>query len=132
MTVVTILGILCAVTITWYGTYIKQARATEAVVNVHAILALQQGRSGGPVSCEASPPEVPRIRPAPWEPSEGFRELGFSPGTDTRFQYEVELLDPDGTTFVVRARADQDGDGDASLFELRSDSPDLRVVGDAE
>lgn len=132
MTVVTILGILCAVTIASHSSYIRQARTSEAVLNVHSIMSLELGRPGGPVPCEASPPEVPRSDPALWEPSAGFREIGFSPGMKTRFQYEVEVPGPAGAALAVRARGDQDGDGEASLFELRADSPDLRVEGAVE
>lgn len=132
MAVVTILGILCAVALASYGVYIKQARTSEAVLNVHSIMSLELGRPGGPIACEASPAEVPGVRPALWEPSAGFRELGFSPGSDTRFQYEVVVPGPTGAALLVRARGDQDGDGEESLFELRSDSPDLRVEGEVE
>lgn len=123
-TVLGLLGLMMSVTIVAFQTYRKQALTSEAVANVHVIGSLERGRVGGFVACDASPTEVPDGREVDWEPSEGFRELGFNPGVRTRFQYEVEVL---GNRFVVRARGDLDADGEASLFELRSDQHDLRV-----
>jgi len=123
-TVLGLLSLLMSITVVSFQTYRKQARTSEAVANVHAISSLERGRPDGFVACEASPAEVPPGSEADWEPSEGFRELGFNPGRSTRFQYEVTL---EGGNFVVRARGDLDGDGETSLFELRSDDPDIRV-----
>lgn len=59
--------------------------------------------------------------------SPGFDELGFFPCPFTRFQYEVVVPGPDGAAFVVLARGDLDGDGETSLYQLRSDSAEMSV-----
>lgn len=112
-----------------FSGYKKQARLAEPIANTHAIYALQLAHPAGPIPCEASPAEVPK-RPVDWVSVGGFRELGFSPGSFTRFQYEVVV--DESSNFVVRARGDLDGDGDTSLFELSSQAPDLVVVGATE
>ena len=131
-TVFVILSILCAMSLSLYTVYVRHAESSRAILDLRSIQSLLVGRPGGPVACEASPPEVPRGEPARWMPSEGFEALGFNPGVHTRFQYAVEILDPAQRSFVIRARGDLDGDGETSLYELRSDSPDIRVVAGNE
>lgn len=128
-TVLGLLSLMMSITVVAFQTYRKQARTSEAVANVHVIASLERGRPDGFVACEASPAEVPGGREVDWEPSEGFREIGFNPGASTRFQYEVTI---EGGTFVVRARGDLDDDGETSLFEVRSDDPDIRVERQVE
>lgn len=126
--VLAILGVLLAVGVHGYGLHLRAARANEAVFALHGLADVLRARPGGPVACAKSPPEVPRGVPSAWTASEGFRELGWSPGRETYFQYEVLVPGPDRAAFVVRARGDLDGDGDTSVYDLRADSHDLKVV----
>jgi prepilin-type N-terminal cleavage/methylation domain-containing protein len=126
--VLTILGLLVATGVHAYGLHVRSAQVNEVTLALHGIAQLQRARPGGPVACEATPAEVPRGVAAEWSPSPGFSTLGWSPGSHTRFQYEVLVPGPDGAAFVVRARGDLDGDGDASVYDLRADGHDLKVV----
>lgn len=128
-TVLGILSVVGAISIGGFQSLRAQARTSEAVENVHAIASLERGRPDGFVACEPAPAEVPAGSADAWVPSAGFVELGFSPGGETRFQYEVELQGP---AFVVRAHGDLDGDGETSLFELRSTEGDVRVEAQVE
>lgn len=128
-TVLGLIGLLMSITVVAFQTYRKQARTSEAVANVHVIASLEKGRPDGFLECQPSPAEVPKNREVDWVASEGFLEIGFSPGPSTRFQYEVEV---DEDVFVVRAHGDLDGDGETSLFELHSDDPDIRVERQVE
>ena len=127
--VVGMLSILTGATVVAFSAYKRHAQLAEPIGNVHAIYSLQLAHPVGPIACAPSPSEVPRATTSSWESTGGFREIGFSPGELTRFQYEVVV---DGDAFVVRARGDLDGDGVTSLIELRSDQPDLRVEGAVE
>ena len=131
-TVIGVLGILSVVTITSYSAFRRQAWTSEAVANVYAISSLEKGRVGGPIVCPPFPTEVPSASTLLWHPSAGFDQLGFSPGTETRFQYEVHIEDPGDGRFLVRARGDLDGDGETSLFELWSDEVDIRTERELE
>ncbi len=127
-TVLAILGLLVATGVHAYAQHLRAAYVNDVTLALHGIAQLQRGRPGGPIPCAATPAEVPRGGPAAWTPSPGFADLGWSPGTHTRFQYEVLVPGPDGAAFVVRARGDLDGDGDTSVYDLRADSHDLKVV----
>jgi len=122
------MGVAMSYTVVGYHHYRTQGLTTEAVSNVHAIMTLEQGRPDGPVPCAQSPAEVPKAEAADWVPSDGFTELGFSPGATTRFSYQVTV--EEGVT-IVTAHGDLDGDGDTSTFELRSDG-ELRVEAQTE
>ena len=128
-----LLGLLAGIGVTTYSTYKRQALTSEAVGNVHAIHSLQLGHPGGPVTCPASPTTVPRGQQAVWEQNEGFRQLGYSPGRLTRYQYEVLVEETDGSTRrVVRAAGDLDGDGNTSLFERSSSQAELHIEDGTE
>lgn len=127
-TVLGLMGLALSYSVVGYHHYKLQALTTEAVSNVHAIMVLEQGRPDGPVLCAASPAEVPQATAANWEPSDGFTELGFSPGPTTRFSYQVTV---EGGVTIVTAHGDLDGDGNTSTFELRSDG-ELHVEAQTE
>lgn len=131
-TVVGILSLLAAITVGSYNAYLRQAHTQVVEPQLRTLGALLNGRANGPIAAAPSPPAVPAGRDAPWLPSPGFQSLGFTPGPSTRFQYEVEVPGPGGAAWRALARGDLDGDGRPSLFELRADSPDLRVVDGLE
>lgn len=131
-TVISVLGVVSTVTLTSYSGFRRQAWTSEAVANVYAIASLEKGRVGGPIVCPPFPAEVPSASTLLWQSSAGFDQLGFSPGTETRFQYEVLVGDPGSGRFLVRARGDLDGDGETSLFELWSDQVEITTERELE
>ncbi|MCY1019370.1 hypothetical protein [Pyxidicoccus sp. MSG2] len=100
---------------------------TEARVNVLALCdAVQSYRDehGTYVVAGPTPKEVPRGgTPVPFPKEEAFQHLGFEPGEEVRFQYEVVVQEsPVGEPEVsCLARGDFDGDGQNSVYRVRLD-----------
>lgn len=133
------LGIQTAVAIPMYIRYLRQSKTGEAVANVsaisHGVVAYwsmeRLDRSVGAVPTQSLPPSVPRTpavpgpdrQPWPPEAAAGWRDLDFAPADPIAYAYEYTRA-PDGTSFVVRAVGDLDGDGTLAIFEQTG-----RVVG---
>ena len=130
-TVLAIIGVMLGISVAGYSAHINNARAQEAVVQVHALADLLRSRPGKPVACAASPSTVPRGTAVDWVPSAGFKQLRWRPGASTRFQYEVVVPGPKGAAFEVRARGDLNGDGLISQYRMRADSHTLEYVLEA-
>ncbi|AGC48642.1 hypothetical protein MYSTI_07370 [Myxococcus stipitatus DSM 14675] len=100
----------------------------EARLNVLALCdAVQSFRAehGHYVMAGPTPRDVPKGGQAvPFPEDEAFHRLGFEPGEQVRFQYEVLVQEsPVGEPEVsCLARGDFDGDGLNSLYRVRLDA----------
>ncbi|WP_164017564.1 hypothetical protein [Pyxidicoccus trucidator] len=101
---------------------------TEARVNVLALCdAVQSYRDehGTYPAAGPTPKEVPKGGvPVPFPKEEPFVHIGFEPGEEVRFQYEVVVQEsPVGEPEVsCLARGDFDGDGQNAVYRVRLDS----------
>jgi hypothetical protein len=101
---------------------------TEARVNVLALCdAVQSYRDehGTYLTAGPTPKEVPKGGiTVPFPKEEPFQHIGFEPGEEVRFQYEVVVQEsPVGEPEVsCLARGDFDGDGQNSVYRVRLDS----------
>ena len=111
---------------------------TEARVNVLALCdAVQSYRDehGTYIVAGPTPKEVPRggvLVPFPKE--EAFQRMGFEPGEEVRFQYEVVVQEsPVGEPEVsCLARGDFDGDGQNAVYRVRLDSNGMTTPVEVE
>jgi hypothetical protein len=114
------------------------ATDTEARVNVLALCdAVQSYRDEHGVYPAAgpTPKEVPRGGEAVLFPEEEtFHRIGFEPGEQVRFQYEVVVQEgPVGEPEVsCLARGDFDGDGQNSVYRVRLDSNGMTTPVEVE
>lgn len=114
-------GIVAAVGVPSFVSYVRRSKTAEAPANVRAIA---QGVIAVWETTGALPPALPSTPGAPsserrmWpgDAAPGWAEIGFAPVDPLYYSYEYEP-DPSGTSFVVRARGDLDGDGVQSMFE---------------
>jgi hypothetical protein len=111
---------------------------TEARVNVLALCdAVQSYRDEHGVYLVAgpTPKEVPRGGvPVPFPKEEAFEHIGFAPGEEVRFQYEVAVQEgPVGEPEVsCLARGDFDGDGQNAVYRVRLDSNGMTTPVEVE
>jgi hypothetical protein len=78
---------------------------------------------GDYVSAEVAPRPAHAVGAdaVPWEPTEGFKKLSFSPEEENVYgSYQVQA-EPDG--FKVVGTCDVDGDGERAVFEATHDTP---------
>lgn len=152
MIVVAIIGILAAIAIPSFQSYLMRARTTEAVTFLGEIRQRQEsyraefGQYCSVSAAPGSPPEsgtwAPSTLPANgtvvgWSGTPGdWSQLGAVPDGPVRFQYRTTAGPPtttpgiagyDGSDFwfVAQARADLDGDGDVMIVEAYSASSHL-------
>lgn len=141
MVVVSIIGILAAVAVPSYKSYVYRSRVTEGTTMLGNIKQAQEayrnefGRYcavNGQNFAGMHPAAVPGGQPAAWNPGAapiGWAQLGASPEGMTYFSYSVSA-GPPGTTppgvpgfngndfwFVGRAFADLDDDGRQLILE---------------
>ena len=149
MIVVAILGILAAIAIPAFITYIRRAKTVEATENVSKMFdaaasyyARERAGSGltasvrvhctvasdndGKDPSDQKKPGTYTNANAGFNPTNG---LGFSPSGDAYYRYEIATTNascsnPRGTTemYNLRARGDLDNDDTSSLFELAAGS----------
>ena len=148
MIVVAVIGLLAAVAIPAFLKYIRQAKTSEATVNLRKIYDGEIAyydidhitRSGDRLSAQfvgAGP--HPSTAPSgtstsvSWD-DPGWIELKFASDAPVRYSYQA-LVDGEGTSasFTARAQGDLDGDSTTSLFERRGiiDSATGEVSGGA-
>lgn len=155
MVVVAVVGILSAVAIPAFRSYVHRSRTAEAVQFLAEIRQRQESyRSEFGQYCSVSGPGTslgtwaPATLPsagnfADWTGGPGqWSHLGAAPDGPVRFQYRTVAglpgsvppggLGYDGSDFwfVAQARADLDGDGEVMIFEALSASRSL-FLGDA-
>jgi type IV pilus assembly protein PilA len=139
MIVVAIVGILAAVAIPSFRTYIQKSKTTEAVTFLGEIRQREESyRAEFGTYCAA--PVAPRATPTAdsvaWSVAANseWNQLGAAPDSAVRFTYQV-LAGAPGTAgpagsnitgndfwYVARATGDLDGDGVLVLFETYSAS----------
>jgi hypothetical protein len=111
---------------------------TEARVNVLALCdAIQSYRDehGMYLAAGPTPKEVPKGgAPVPFPEDEAFHRIGFEPGEQVRFQYEVVVQEgPVGEPEVsCLARGDFNGDGQNSVYRVRLDSNGMTTAVEVE
>jgi prepilin-type N-terminal cleavage/methylation domain-containing protein len=143
MIVVVIIGVLSAVAIPSFRSYLHRSRTTEAFTFLAEIRQRQEAYraefgeycavSGGSVGGTAwAPAAAPGAGAVSWTGAPGFwNQLGAAPDGLVRFQYQVVAGPPatapttlgfDGSDFwfVAQARGDLDGDGEFMLLETYS------------
>lgn len=156
MIVVAIVGILSAIALPSYQSYVQRARTAEAFTFLAEIRQRQESyRAEFGQFCSVSAAPGSGIDSGAWSPATlpagGTRvvwsgtpgdwdHLGASPDSAVRFQYRTTAGAPGTTTgvpgfpgndfwFVVQARGDLDGDGDVMILEIIS--PRIQVfIGD--
>lgn len=107
---------------------VGSSSSDEARINVIALCdAVQMYRSenGTFLPAGPTPREVPKGgEPVPFPKDDAFEKLGFAPGTQVRFQYQVVVREsPVGEPEVTcYARGDQDGDGQNSVYSVTLDA----------
>ena len=139
MIVVAIVGILAAIAIPSFRSYVQKAKTTEATTFIGEIRQREEAyRAEFGTYCAA--PVAPRAAPnqfsVPWTVAAGsaWNQLGASPDSAVRFTYVVlggapGTAGPAGSNitgndfwYVVRATGDLDGDGTQVVFETYSGS----------
>lgn len=148
MMVVAIIGILAAIAIPTFRSYIYKSRTSEAVTFLGEIKQRQEAyRSEFGQYCAVSgsawgtytPATVPGITKVAWPGGANWTQLGANPGSDVYFQY-ASIAGAPGTTppgglgydgsdfwFVSQAVADLDGDGVKVTFENYSATTNLYI-----
>lgn len=123
--------VLLIIAIPLLGYMRNQSQRSEAQLLVESIRAAQlsQGRHfplDGYISADWAPREPTELdgSSVPWQPSEGFVRLGWSPEAEgyraVRCTYKVAA---DLEDFVVTARCDLDADGRQAWYEATKEGP---------
>lgn len=143
---VAIVGILAALAIPTFKSYVYRGRVNEAVTVLAEIKTRQEAyrsRFGNYAAVSGSgdwsgvtytPSTVPGVNAVAWPSSAQWEELGLSPPGPVRFRYATVAGMPgstpptgsnlDETTFwyAAQAEGDLDGDGERFILEVYSDS----------
>jgi len=139
MIVVTIIGVLAVLAVTTYSRYIRRSRTSEATGNLGSIKAKEEAYFQEFAQyCNVNDPHPATVSAdkVAWNPAagSGWRILGWAPSGSVMFQYDVVAgaagdagmpagvgLDATKPWFLASAKADQDGDGVMSTFEITSE-----------
>ena len=140
---VVIVGILAALAIPTFKSYVYRGRVTEAVTVLNEIKTRQEAyraRFGNYAAVNGTawggytPADIPGAQPVAWPSSPDWEELGLSSPGYVRFQYATIAGQPgtapptssnlDGTKFwfAAQAQGDLDNDGTPFILEVYSDS----------
>ena len=128
--VISIMGILTALTVPTYDVLLRRAHQSEARSMLSAIAHAQlthQRDTGTWLACPATGP-IPA--PTAAFPDEAcWKTLGIFPDGPVRYRYGVTLR---GEGFIVTAEGDLDRDGQASLLTLEGSSLTITAVDGLE
>lgn len=140
---VAIVGILAAIAVPTFKSYVYRGRVTEAVTVLNEIKTRQEAyrsRFGNYAAVNGTdwgnytPGSVPGVQPVAWPSSAGWEELGLSSPGSVRFRYATVAgqpgtapptdsnLDPNKFWYAAQAEGDLDGDGNTFILEVYSDS----------
>ena len=143
---VAIVGILAALAIPTFKSYVYRGRVTEAVTILNEIKSRQEAYrsrfgnyaavsgNGDWSSATYTPSTLPGVQQAVWPSSAEWEELGLSPPGLVRFRYATVAGLPGDTPptdsnlnsnsfwYAAQAEGDLDGDGDTFILEVYSDS----------
>ena len=143
MIAVVIMGVLAALAIPSFTSYIYKARVTEATTFLGEIKQRQESyRSEFGEYCAIdgddwgsyNPSTIPGIDPEVWTATAGWQQLGASPDGPIRFQYATVAgapadsapantnLDINDYWFAARAQGDLDEDSTTFFLEIYSQS----------
>jgi ribosomal protein S27E len=119
------IGILAAIAIPNFIKFQQRSKQVEARTNLRMLcteeVAYHEEHSEW-LAAGPAPRSIPGREPEAFPRDPNFEKLGFEPASRVRYQYEVVVDgDPKGANTPVRcvARGDLNGDGKASLFEVR-------------
>lgn len=127
------IGVVAAIAIPNFISYVRRAKTAEATANVRAITSgvvsayeMERVSIDGSAISHVLPSALPATPAIPGRQRQawpaiadpGWATLGFAPAEPVYYSYEY-TPDADGRGFVVRARGDLDGDGTLSSFETR-------------
>ncbi len=143
MIAVVIIGVLAAIAIPTFTSYIYKSRVTEATSFLTKIKARQEAyRNEFGQYCAIdgddwgswNPSTIPGLDPVVWETTTEWQQLGASPDGPIRFRYATIAgfpgvappgdtgLDEDDHWFAARAEGDLDGDTVTFFLEIYSQS----------
>lgn len=117
--VVAAISILAATAASMYDSYIRRSKTQEAITFVPVIA---NGEAAYYVSnnswIDVGPTNIPpsTVRVTADFDSGNWKDINFKPADPILFGYRGYLS---GSTFIVEAQGDQDGDGDVSLFSMQ-------------
>lgn len=97
--------------------------AKENLALIQAALETYMGANGKYISCMASPAEGGTDSAADvWVDAGGFEDIGFIPGADVRYKYEVAASN-NGKSYKATATGDLDENGIEVVFTITNDEP---------
>jgi hypothetical protein len=114
-----IFGILAAIAIPAFIQYIRRSKTSEAEENLMVLQKLEEAyhaRKGKYLACGPLPASAPVGDPVKWPADACFLQLGFEPEM-VYFSYQVALVGEG--SYVIRASADLDGDGQPMIWVLK-------------
>ncbi len=144
MIVVAIMGVLAAIAIPTFSSYLYRSRTSEATTILAEVRQRQESYRAefnqyANVS-SPNPSTIPGRRPIQWETQATWRQLGVAPDAPLRFQYNTVAGLPGGAVpspigacgspaagvrnaefwYAAQAISDLDGDGEPICFEVTS------------
>jgi prepilin-type N-terminal cleavage/methylation domain-containing protein len=140
---VAIVGIMAAIAVPTYKSYVYRGRVTEAVTVLNEIKTRQEayrGRFGNYAAVSGTdwgvytPADIPGANGVAWPSSPGWEMLGLSSPGAVRFQYATVAgqpgtappaasnLNPNKFWFAAQAQGDLDEDDIPFILEVYSDS----------
>jgi len=140
---VAIVGILAAIAVPTFKSYVYRGRVTEAVTVLNEIKARQEAyrsRYGNYAAVNGTdwgnytPNALPGADAVVWPSSAGWEMLGLSSPGSVRFRYATVAgqpgtappagsnLDPNEFWYAAQAEGDLNGDGTSFILEVYSDS----------
>ena len=143
---VAIVGILAALAVPTFKSYVYKGRVSEAVTVLNEIKAKQEtyrsrygnyaavSGTGEWSSATYTPSSIPGVNPVVWPGGSEWEELGMSTIGHVRFRYATVAGPPNSTPpassnldnsrfwFAAQAEGDLDGDGTSFILEVYSDS----------
>lgn len=144
---IAIVGILAALAIPTFKSYVYRSRVNEAVTVLNEIKTRQEAYrsrfgnyaavsgNGDWTTAVYTPSTVPGVQPVAWPSSAEWEELGLRSPETVRFRYATVAgmpgngtpptnsnLDPTTFWFAAQAEGDLDGDDDKFILEVYSDS----------
>ncbi|MDP8261075.1 MAG: type II secretion system protein [Candidatus Kappaea frigidicola] len=125
MVVVALISILVTIAVPNYQRFQLRAKVAEANHNLGAIrgcLEVYEMENESYVLCTLHPATVPSAARVFWEDTavpQSWIDIGFKPVGQIRYSYEVQAgASGIGTSYIIIARGDLDGDGVESVIQL--------------